>query len=283
MAGKTSEKFVREWLKALLKVLLVVVAVVGLGVVVFQDLGVTGRLGRQALEVRQKAQLHNVETAVELAFGYPPSDAEDPTGQPYCGAMKLAEVIMGQDGLGFHGESVFRADGKDANGVANLYDRTDLDKRRGPYLPPEHFECLTLGEIYGAGNTGAFDPNTRVLCDAYGHKFESGYEGGMPILYYKADTSKGSHDMDDPNNPDNIYDYRDNQALLGLGVPGKPEARHPMFADPRLFYRITRSDEVETAGKPVNADSYILISAGEDGLYGTKDDICNFEFEFPGE
>jgi len=279
MAGKTSGKLIGGWLK----ILLLAVVLATPAVVIIHDLVFTGRFKREALEVRQKAHFHNVEAAVELAFGYPPSDAEDPTGQPYCGAMKLAEAIMGQDGLGFHVESVFRADGKDANGVANLYDRADMDKRRGPYLPPEHFGCLTLREIYGAANTGAFDPNTRVLCDVYRHKFESGYEGGMPILYYKADTSKGSHDMDDPNNPDNIYDYRDNQALLGLGVPGKPKARHPMFADPRLFYRIARSDKVETAGKPVNADSYILISAGEDGLYGTKDDICNFDFEFPEE
>jgi hypothetical protein len=27
---------------------------------------------------------------------------------------------------------------------------------------------------------------------------------------------------------------------------------------------------------PVNADSYVLISAGADGLYGTADDITNF-------
>jgi hypothetical protein len=32
-----------------------------------------------------------------------------------------------------------------------------------------------------------------------------------------------------------------------------------------------------TAGKmPYRADSYILISAGRDGLYGTADDIVNF-------
>ena len=29
--------------------------------------------------------------------GYPPSDANDVTGSPYCGAMKLAEAMMGQD------------------------------------------------------------------------------------------------------------------------------------------------------------------------------------------
>ena len=29
-------------------------------------------------------------------------------------------------------------------------------------------------------------------------------------------------------------------------------------------------------GLPYNADSYILMSAGRDGLFGTSDDIYNF-------
>jgi hypothetical protein len=32
-----------------------------------------------------------------------------------------------------------------------------------------------------------------------------------------------------------------------------------------------------SCGRPVKPDSFILISAGPDGIYGTKDDICNFE------
>jgi len=236
-----------------------------------------------------------MEAAIELfnnAFdGYPPSDANDFTGKPYCGAMKLAEAFMGQDMVGFHSDSVFRADGKDANGVAELYlppgvsyNRTmDLTSRKGPYLPPESADSPTLAQIYGPGNTGPFDPNSRVLCDVFRHKYKTGLKAGMPVLYYKADTSKTAHDIDNPDNPDNIYDYRDNHALLALGVPGDPAAKHPLFADPKLFYKITKSDKIVTAVRPFRADTYILISAGKDGLYGTRDDICNFEFTFPEE
>ena len=32
--------------------------------------------------------------------------------------------------------------------------------------------------------------------------------------------------------------------------------------------------------RPYRADSYILISAGYDGLYGTRDDICNFDWKY---
>ena len=102
----------------------------------------------------------------------------------------------------------------------------------------------------------------------------------MPILYYKADTSKTAHDVNDPNNPENIYDYRDNHALLALGVPGKPEQSHPLYENPKLFYEMTRNYRAAKTSTPVRADTYILLSAGWDGLYGTKDDIPNFAMQW---
>jgi len=32
--------------------------------------------------------------------------------------------------------------------------------------------------------------------------------------------------------------------------------------------------------RPHRADTFILISAGQDGQYGTADDICNFEWKY---
>ena len=102
--------------------------------------------------------------------------------------------------------------------------------------------------------------------------------GGMPILYYKANTSKTAHDINDPNNPENIYNYRDNQALLALGVPGNPDKKHPLFENPKIFYQITKNTKVSGPSRPYRVDTFILLSAGPDGLYGTKDDIANFDF-----
>jgi hypothetical protein len=45
---------------------------------------------------------------------------------------------------------------------------------------------------------------------------------------------------------------------------------------PKKFYDITRDPKVSTGDRPVRADSYILMSAGFDGEYGTNDDIYNF-------
>ena len=110
-----------------------------------------------------------------------------------------------------------------------------------------------------------------------------GKKVGMPILYYKADISKTAHDVNDPNNPENIYNYKDNHALLALGVPGKPGEKHPLYEDPKIFYEITKNAKIKTQSRPHRADTYVLLSAGWDGLYGTPDDIANFEFKWKRE
>jgi hypothetical protein len=44
----------------------------------------------------------------------------------------------------------------------------------------------------------------------------------------------------------------------------------------------TKSDKIQTSVRSYRADSYILLSAGYDGLYGTADDVCNFEWTYRG-
>ena len=266
--GKTTDCF---WL-----VLLGIAALVMLFRVILPAL-----MGPRGHPPNQHAQFHSIEAALELFNnefdGYPPSDAIDPNGVAYCGAMKFCEAVMGQDMLGFHSGAIFRADGKDANGE-NLYDPADLTARKGPYLPPESADAVEIQELWPATDSvGAFLPTSRVLCDVFTRRLDSGRKVGMPILYYKADTSKKSHDLENPDNPDNIYNYKDNHALLRLGVPGEPGKQHPLYADTNLFYKITRDRRVKDMSMPRKANSYILISPGYDGLYGTEDDVMNFK------
>jgi len=235
--------------------------------------------------LRQKAQFHSIDAALELFDhefdGYPPSDAVDTVGQPYCGAMKLCEAVMGQDLLGFHPDSVFRADGMDATGQSDLYpetlDKNNLRARRGPFMPAESANPHKLIDVYGGHNIGPFGDRAFVLCDTYRREHKSGVMGGMPILYYKANAANSAHDVSNPDNPENIYNYKDNHALVGLGVPGQPGRKHPLFRDTKIFYEMTRNYEIKTQSRPFRADSYILLSAGKDGLYGTEDDIVNFD------
>jgi type II secretory pathway pseudopilin PulG len=257
-----------------------------------------------AYEVKQKAQFHSIDAAIELFNSqfddYPPSGAFDPDGVSYCGAMKLCEAMMGRDLMGFHPDSTFRASGLSSLGV-NLYPpqsdptyQNSLSARKGPYLPLENANAYQLRDIYK--DLGPFSGEHFVLCDVFRRvtHITSGQKVGMPILYYKANTANTLHDVDNPENPQNIYDYHDNQELLMLGKPFDPPSAggkpHRLAVDPtnpapgyRFYRNITNDKMLATtmvAVRPYREDTYILISAGYDGEYGTPDDICNFDWKY---
>jgi len=280
---------------------------------------------RFAKKVRQKAQFHGIEVAMELYNnefeGYPDSDETDKAvpQQQYCGAMKLAEAMVGQDLMGFHPGTQFRADCTDGGTPFEvLYDNpaaprditpAELEesksKRRGPYLQLDNANAYRMRNIYGIepGDTDPFDPYLFVLCDVYtnvgnqrGLNEKVGKAKiGMPILYYKANPAGKKHPYFDENNiwqgnvkdPENIYDYRDNHELVKLGMPFNPGIQPRLEEDLTVslpepegyrFYIITRNYKIQTrTGMPCHPDSYILISAGFDGEYGTEDDLFNFE------
>jgi len=249
-----------------------------------------------AMRVKQSAQFHSIEAAIELFNnefdGYPESGALDPMDESYCGAMKLCEAMMGQDMLGFHSNAVFRADGRDALDTIDLYDPlADLTARKGPYLPPESADAVELQEIWSStsvGGTGTFLPESRVMCDVYSRRMASGRKAGMPILYYKADTTgRGRFHyssvvgaMTPTASQGNIYNFLDNSELLDLDLPDATVAVGYQLADPERFYQNTLSDKVPIPPRPFRADTYILISAGYDAEYGTADDIMNFEWKY---
>jgi len=270
---------------------------------------------KYARTVRQKAQLHSIDAAIELFSnefdGYPPSGAMDssPTPLPYCGAMKLCEAMMGQDLMGFHTNSAYRRDGMDTAGTRWLYDPAapDLTSRKGPFLPLENANAYKLVDLYppDSPNFNKFLPISFVLCDVFTRDLYK-VKAGMPILYYRANTANRRHlyDVDGktkyiPTSPNddlgNIYNFLDNHLLVGLGKPwvpggiGTPGKMHKLYEDPTAtppeeqglrFYINTRNDKVANPWRPYRADSYILISAGPDGEYGTADDICNFEWKY---
>jgi len=88
---------------------------------------------------------------------------------------------------------------------------------------------------------------------------------GKPVLYFRADAGAAV--------PMDIYDWTHNldffQAPTKLGSVSN-------------FVEYIRDHRVGQAGspnfKPHNYDSYLLISAGPDKIYGTADDITNFPF-----
>jgi type II secretory pathway pseudopilin PulG len=280
----------------LLTVMSIIVILIGLLVPALNQ------VKRYAYEVKQKAQLKSIDTAVELFNsefdGYPDSTYMDPAGVEYCGAMRLCEAVMGQDLQGVHPDTVFRSDGTDGIDTILYPDETtmsaqgyrdNLSMRKGPYLPLESANAFAVGDIYT--DTGPFEPEHFVLCDVFRRVTNrtTGKKIGMPILYYKANTANTQHDVTNPDNPDNIYNYMDNQSLLLLGKPwntssGTSSEPHRLAIEngqPGIrFYWNTKNEKVTTASRPYKADTFILISAGYDGEYGTPDDICNYDWKY---
>ena len=207
------------------------------------------RVRRYATRVKQKAQFHSLAVALDLFNaeneGYPPSDRLDTnptTPVSYCGAMKLAEAMVGQDLLGFNKKSVFRRDGYDFSTTNNLYPPNpgtgdavayakyvDEIKARRMYLQLEKANAYWLKDIYSSTHlTGTKfapppDPCFMVLCDAYVRTMATGNKLGMPILYYRADTNKNEHDAnlvtDCAVSHNNIYNRCDNQELVDIPLP----------------------------------------------------------------
>ena len=290
---KQSDKKAAFTIVELLTVMSIIVILIGLLVPALN------KVRQYAREVKQRAQFHSIGAAIELfnsQFDTLPDSSEfgqEPDGskKPYCGAMKLAEAMVGKDLMGFHPDSVFNSSGKDLNGRW-LYDPATLDPsaRKGPFLPIGNANAYRIEDIYqdftsGVPN-GGFLAGSIVLCDVFGQVTNrtTGQRIGMPILYYKAHPSKMLHDVADPAN--SIYNYMDNQDLVMLGEPWDQTiksrlGRETGFSDGARFYENTLNDQLpNNVRRPFNQDTYLLISAGNDGEYGTSDDICNFDFKY---
>jgi type II secretory pathway pseudopilin PulG len=258
---------------------------------------------RYAKTLAQRAQFKGIDDMLadfssrdESTRGYPPSEALDPTQFSYCGAMKLAEAMVGLDMLGFHPDSAWRRDGTINGAPATLLYglpetppepyQTNLRARWGPFMPIQ--SAYKLKHIYQT-YMPTFLGEEVVLCDVYSNVTNRDTAAGarrkigMPILYYRADPSNYRHDTinlpADPTAPNyNVYNYWDNEELLKLGKPEDPTFEHALYT-PKVFIDNLRDHKITTASRPYRPDSYVLISAGYDGEYGTADDVFNFDWK----
>jgi type II secretory pathway pseudopilin PulG len=182
-----------------------------------------------------------------------------------------------------------------------------LQARSGPYID--------LGKVRVSAfnnNTKSFDIEAEVKAresagkPAVKRDYPMLLDGfGFPLLYWRADQA-GVWLADDwkvgtnvKANRRGIYHYQENAPLISDRA-SKPlilrssnaSKPHPLFYDPapieinlndpgsmetKGFWEYIRSYDVRAKVAPQNPDSYLLISAGEDGLYGSADDIANFK------
>lgn len=262
---------------------------------------------KKALVVKQRAQFHAIEVALE-AFrsdwgDYPPSEYSTKYGTGSVASFRLAEALIGGDGLGFHPNSVFYQDYLfDQNGDGTFsptevvyHAATDMSwetaeqnraARKGPYLELETANAVKLRDLYGT-NTGFLSREMFVLADAFSKKMRAtGKEAGMPILYYRANVSQIGMDPVRANWSNNTYNLQDSYAagggIISLTVPFQSSKTvhdlHEDAADDSVnwFYKMIANPNFTSPPRPYRANSFLLQSAGPDGLYGTPDDLFNF-------
>lgn len=265
MTGKKHSRLVAKNGFTLVEILTAVAIIAILVGILIPALNMVKKLAK---DVQQRAQISSIEIGINLyknedTFGdYPPSHGTNVggtgTNYNYCGAQTLTEAMFGQDLLGVDPNTVYEPDQ-----LTGLY--ADANDRKGPYLDRTHMGVFKAGDVYKSIAPLA---NEYVICDVYNvvnKRFGNRtYKIGTPVLYFKADTAQTAMNA--------IYVYNDNKELIDLKtVVGD---RDHSLTDTRFYEMIT---DPMSANRPVRPDSFILISAGADGLYGTTDDICNFE------
>lgn len=267
---------------------------------------------RYAKRVKQKNQFAGINAALEMfnveQEGYPESSALNVAPNITTGAHRLTEALIGRDFQGFDTLSSWdaKADESDTaiygtNPTNPVEVAESLDRRKGPYLELDQLGAFQIGQLY-PGNATVYNGLTTsapVITDVYtitrvtiGSKV---VKAGTPILYYKANVSSDIFDTSPTANlADNIYNPEDNDDLVQLGhikhpTPTDPLHKHHFdstYTDPasgqtgtQIFYEAITNPRIPLIGgygRPYQQESFILVSAGFDGRFGTRDDVFNF-------
>lgn len=227
-------------------------------------------------------------------------------GNQLQGAHILVDALVGRDFLGY--DPKMGTIGSSSGGIT--YNRwAPTNDRRAPYIPVDGISTTSdaeppedaLGQIPNAGNR--VQPTIDGLqCQVFRDKF------GWPILYYRASPTAGQNTpivqtMNAMQVGDGVYDGSDNGYFTSYngtnnhrirdavnGLPTASYTGNSLIQDdtngPGHFAEFIRSIRATTyqlnstniqIPRPVRSDRFIILSAGKDGLYGTLDDVANFE------
>lgn len=303
--------------------LLVVIAIIAMLISIF---GVGMRkIKISQRNLQQKAVFHSMDIGLELFSkdfnGYPDSGQINAGGKVVCGAQRLAEAMFGRDERGFHPRTKWHPAldmaATPPHPGAAIYTEITQRNRKEPYTELKYGGIHTIAELWGSPGTNIYDSaaagsgteRAPVITDVFAYTTVTiGGETekvGLPILYFKADSSKRFR-VDASNVPvpspaaaeygNWIFNYDDNLPILQLNwlreitEPSPTPGLNKHYKDAaksniQVFYEslTSRHEDMNKDGtddffKAFNADTVILISAGYDGIYGTKDDITNFNY-----
>jgi len=238
-------------------------------------------------------------------------EVADSTSEVLQGAHLLVDYLVGRDFLGYDPRPSLNgaAGGYD-------YDRWAAgNSRQLPYISKDGIDVTNKEDDppqdgFGIVPSTLGDPQPRIqgngqsaterVCGVFRDKF------GWPVLYYRASptanvntpimqTTEAAPYVYQGNG---VYDGHDNEVFTSYGAA---DPRHRIwdanenfdgtapwayrldheFAEFIRSIRSTQYDQPPNehrirTPRPVRPDSFILLSAGKDGIYGTVDDVANF-------
>ena len=258
-----------------------------------------------AMKLKQKSQLRDIGIGLELWYNEQDNDYPDSgtTGTALftTGAHHLAEALVGRDGHGFDSTSTWNAE-QDAGAVYQSL--SPYSDRESTYLESDSVDNFQLAQVYGDstltglaypgdweadGTTLAGGDTAGVLTDIFTkQRIQMPISGrsvkiGSPILYFKAKDTDVFDSFNFATQTASIFNYNDNADIFALKHNIDNTLSHPFdpanatgiddFYDSLVNPRIRPINTVDDV--PYNKHTFILLSAGADGLYGTKDDVTN--------
>jgi prepilin-type N-terminal cleavage/methylation domain-containing protein len=211
-----------------------------------------------------RTQFHAIGVGLEMfkqdtvtGNNYPQSYDSDQLNK--SGAELLCDSLMGLDLRGF--DPLY-------DPLAGIGSFQPNNSRRGPYIKTETVEFVECR--LGSPQPAADSLEYIMMC-----------KWGSPILYYRA--ASGTTLIDDINV---IYRAEDNDQFIidYTERDGSPDPIDPLAVNGSYenFYNYITNDQIGDPqaldeAVPYKADSFILISAGKDGIFGNADDITNFD------
>ena len=220
-----------------------------------------------------KALLHSIGTGLDmfkieskLGRTYPPSRWDTMgDGDPYGngmgnyvaqGAQTLVWGLAGADLLGTPGFQINPTGGtylnRDTGGLYQLDNGRPVKARFGPYMDLSKTKLKTPPELdRPVSGTGDFD-KAPVIADNF----------GLAVLYYAPDPTYSDTRM---------FHWTHNSQFM--------DSSDTLANDTKLGWYVLdhRAKDLTGINVPQNRDSYLLITAGPDGQYGTRDDVTNFD------
>lgn len=228
------------------------------------------------------------------------------------GAHWLVRMLLGKDLQGFvprrnvppSMQSLGQNDEQEFWYDADAYNQHPLD-RVGPYVNPDSVETRKTKEL-GGTPSGLYNDDLETLEDQL--VFVDVY--GRPILGYTANPlARTLLAREDRQSADRgTFTQEDNMLFTGdggvagwdfgagtghliaqFGDPDPLDIAAPDQIETFCYYILDKTaynstlvgnpalPTTNTTAKPARRDSFILITAGKDGLYGTGDDISNFD------